>query len=75
MGFNTMLLRACAAFIIIAMSMLTTRASAATNVLFIIDSSGSMLERVDGSPKIVTAKRAIADMLRKRFRPKFVWAS
>lgn len=38
--------------------------SAATNVLFILDNSGSMLERVDGAPKIVTAKRVLADTLR-----------
>lgn len=38
--------------------------SAATNVLFILDNSGSMLERVDGAPKIVAAKRVLADTLR-----------
>lgn len=38
-------------------------ASAATNVLFILDSSGSMLEKVDGIPKIVIAKRVLNDTL------------
>jgi hypothetical protein len=40
-------------------------ASAATNVLLILDGSGSMWERVDGQPKIVTAKRVLRDALGK----------
>jgi Mg-chelatase subunit ChlD len=38
-------------------------ASAATNVLFILDSSGSMWEQVEGIPKIVIAKRVLNDTL------------
>ena len=47
-----------------ALTVLSLGASAATNVLFILDSSGSMLERVDGAPKIATAKRVLAGTLR-----------
>jgi hypothetical protein len=36
---------------------------AATNVLFILDSSGSMWAKVDGAPKVVTAKRVLNDTL------------
>lgn len=38
-------------------------AHAATNVLFILDSSGSMWEQVNGVAKIVIAKRALNDTL------------
>jgi Ca-activated chloride channel family protein len=34
-----------------------------TNVLFILDSSGSMWERVDGQPKVTTAKKVLNDLL------------
>src|SRR5271169_3308595 len=40
-------------------------AHASTNVLLILDGSGSMWERVDGQPKIVTAKRVLRDTLGK----------
>ncbi len=36
----------------------------ANNVLFILDASGSMWERVDGQPKIIAAKRVLNDVLR-----------
>ena len=39
-------------------------APTASNVLFILDGSGSMQERVDGQPKIITAKKAMTDILR-----------
>lgn len=35
-----------------------------TSVLFILDSSGSMWERVDGQPKVVTAKKVLNDLLK-----------
>src|SRR5579885_1983927 len=42
---------------------LAPAATAATNVLFILDSSGSMWEKVDGTPKTVTAKRVLGETL------------
>lgn len=41
----------------------STGASAGNNVLFILDSSGSMWARVDGAPKVETAKRVLNDTL------------
>lgn len=38
-------------------------ASAATNLLYIVDSSGSMWEQVDGKPKIVVAKSVLNETL------------
>ncbi|HYV89329.1 MAG TPA: VWA domain-containing protein, partial [Candidatus Polarisedimenticolia bacterium] len=42
-----------------------TPSQAGTNVLFILDSSGSMWEKVDGVAKVVTAKRVLDDTLAK----------
>ena len=39
-------------------------AKPAPNVLVILDSSGSMWERVDGEPKVTTAKKVLNDLLR-----------
>ncbi|MBI3675057.1 MAG: VWA domain-containing protein [Proteobacteria bacterium] len=54
--------RAAASLIVIVCA---TPASAGSNVLFILDGSGSMWERVDGQPKIVLAKKALDDVLRE----------
>lgn len=40
-----------------------SRANAKTNLLFILDSSGSMRATVDGAPKIVSAKRVLNETL------------
>lgn len=41
------------------------KAAPGNTVLFILDGSGSMWERVDGQPKIVTAKSVMTDVLSK----------
>ena len=38
-------------------------AAAATNILFVVDASGSMWEQVDGKPKITIAKQVLSDTL------------
>jgi hypothetical protein len=35
-----------------------------TNVLFIIDSSGSMWERIDGEPKVIGGRKILSDVLK-----------
>jgi hypothetical protein len=67
--------RPCALFVVIAAGIAASpaqnpppaggAAAAPANVLFVLDSSGSMWERVDGQPKIVTAKKVLNDLLAK----------
>ena len=56
--------RAALAFAFLGVVVFCTPAQAASNVLFILDGSGSMWERVDGQPKIATAKKILDDVLR-----------
>ncbi len=55
--------RVLAAIVAATFGLLSQQSRAATNVLFILDSSGSMLERVDGVPKTVSAKKVMRDTL------------
>ncbi len=56
---------AAAVFAALCASVLPARAESGNTVLFILDGSGSMWERVDGQPKIVTAKSVMTGVLSK----------
>jgi len=50
---------------LLASTMMTTAALASSDIMFILDGSGSMWGKVDGTEKITVAKNAMIDMLDK----------